>query len=106
MENSISEKRRRELLSQARRLYSDSYPPPAVHPRYHSVYHKLYEEQEEKEPGTLALRFFLSFMLFAAFVMMDYRGMEVASVSSGQIKEAVEEPASLQDVLAEILPEI
>ena len=63
-----TEKRRRELLEQTRRLYSDKYIPPAIHPRYQSAYQSLYKTQNyEKKSGfgkTLLL-----IILFGVFVM-------------------------------------
>lgn len=74
-----SEKRRKELLEQTRRRYSDSHEPPAVHPRYRAVYGQLYgQESEEPTPvGTFGIRAFLCMLLFAAFVTMDKQNYKI-----------------------------
>ena len=69
-----SMERRRQLLEEARAIYSDQQTIPAVHPRYHAVYQ-----------GTFAFRAFICFLLFTAFVAMDQRGNEKLPVSSDQI---------------------
>ena len=70
-----SMERRRQLLEEARAIYSDQQTIPAVHPRYHAVYQELYPK-EEKMRGTFAFRAFICFLLFTAFVAMDQRGNE------------------------------
>lgn len=79
-----SMERRRQLLEEARAIYSDQQTVPAVHPRYHAVYQELYPK-EEKMRGTFAFRAFVCFLLFTAFVAMDQRGNEKLPVSSDQI---------------------
>ena len=79
-----SMERRRQLLEEARAIYSDQQTIPAVHPRYHAVYQELYPK-EEKMRGTFAFRAFICFLLFTAFVAMDQRGDEKLPVSSDQI---------------------
>ena len=79
-----SMERRRQLLEEARAIYSDQQTIPAVHPRYHAVYQELYPK-EEKMRGTFAFRAFICFLLFTAFVAMDQRGNEKLPVSSDQI---------------------
>lgn len=74
-----------------RELYRDSYDSPAVHPRYGAVYSSLYDESPEFKTGTLGLRLFLSFLLFAAFVAMDYKKDEFMSVNSSEIIRIISE---------------
>jgi len=89
-----SEKRRKNLLNQTRELYSERRSLPAVHPRYRSLHSKLYggeEEQEEKfSVSTLSLRVFICLILFASFVLADYRGSTVANISSERIVQEIE----------------
>lgn len=82
-----SEQRRKELLEQMRKSYDERREPPAVHPRYQSAYSQLYNNQEETKhaSGTFLPRLFLSFLLFAAFVIMDRQDYEVLHVDSAQI---------------------
>lgn len=79
-----SMERRRQLLEEARRIYSDQQIIPAVHPRYHAVYQELYPK-EEKMRGTFVFRAFICFLLFTAFVAMDQRRDGKFPVSSDQI---------------------
>lgn len=90
-----SEKRRRELLRQARQLYADSSDIPAVHPRYTGIYNGLYhpkdqrsKEQRKEEPSqnsTFSLRFFLALILFFCFVYMDQYDVRIARADSKMI---------------------
>lgn len=81
-----SEKRRKELLEQTRRLYSDRKEPPAIHPRYGALYNRLYEGEEEYyTPGTFGVRVFLCLLLFAAFVTMDKQEYQLFHMDSGQL---------------------
>ena len=87
-----SEKRRKELLEQTRRLYSDRREPPAVHPRYGAAYHKLYADENEPDSpaGTFGLRIFLAFLLFAGFVTMDRQEYKVLQVDSDRIVQEIQ----------------
>ena len=93
-----SEKRRRELLNQTRRQYTDWRTPPAVHPRYSAFYHDLYDTEEEPS-GTLGLRIMICLILFAVFVVMDYRGTDIAQVSTDRITSMVTHQTSPQEAL-------
>ena len=86
-----SEKRRKKLLEETRSLYSDWRTPSAVHPRYRAAYRRLYpgEETEEGMPGTFGLRAFCCFLLFAAFVAMDYQGGTILEADSQRITEEI-----------------
>ena len=91
-----SEKRRKELLESTRALYRDSRIPPAVHPRYGNVYSDLYGE--EAPAGSLGLRVVLCCILFAAFVMMDYKDVKIAQVSSQMVTQTIESDSDLAEV--------
>lgn len=99
-----SEKRRKELLEQTRRLYSDRREPPAVHPRYGAVYHNLYgSEGEENVPaGTFGLRVFLAFLLFAGFVTMDRQEYKIFQVDSSRIVEEIQADLDVKEVWEEL----
>lgn len=99
-----SEKRRKELLEQTRRLYSDRREPPAVHPRYGSLYRGLYgNEDEESIPvGTFGVRLFLAFLLFAGFVTMDRQEYEVFHMNSEQIVQEIETDLDIAEVWKEL----
>lgn len=95
-----SEKRRKELLEQTRRLYSDRREPPAVHPRYGSIYRGLYgNDSDELMPaGTFGVRLFLAFLLFAGFVTMDQQKYEVFHVNSDRIVQEIETDLDVEEV--------
>ena len=93
-----SEKRRRQLLQQTRDLYSEKRGLPAVHPRYGAAYSELYGSEEEPLPSTFGLRAMLCFLLFALFIAMDYRGVDVANVSSDRIVQQIEYQPDIKDV--------
>lgn len=84
-----AEKRRRQLLEETRYLYSDRRMPPAVHPRYGAAYHKIYGNEDTGAVSTFAIRVFLCFMLFAAYVAMDNNGYAVKSVNSERIIQEI-----------------
>ena len=86
-----AERRRQKLLMRTRELYRDSYDSPAVHPRY--------GEPQEFKSGTLGLRLFISFLLFAAFVAMDYKKDEFMSVNSSEIIQMISEDTSAFPIL-------
>ena len=96
-----SEKRRKELLEQTRRLYSDRREPPAVHPRYGSVYYGLYgNDSEENTPaGTFGVRLFLAFL---GFVTMDRQEYEVFHVNSDWIVQEIETDIDVAEVWKEL----
>lgn len=95
-----SEKRRKQLLEQTRGMYSDKRIPPAIHPRYQSFYSKVYDDGAEghMERGTFGVRTFICFLLFALFVAADYKGTEVAKVSSEKVVKHIEATFDMEDV--------
>ena len=66
-----TEKRRRQLLDETRKLYSDRYIPPAIHPRYGYIYDQLYEKDSKEKGGSFELRVFLCMLILAAFITAD-----------------------------------
>ena len=38
-----AERRRNELLRETRKIYSEKYAPPAIHPRYQNAYQSIYK---------------------------------------------------------------
>lgn len=96
-----SERRRKQLLEEARSLYSDKHDPPAIHPRYQSFYTKLYgkEEGEEDETSTFAIRGFICILLFCVFVVADYKGADFAKVDSKKVVQEIEYQIDLKKIL-------
>ena len=95
-----SEMRRKELLESTRALYKDSRIPPAIHPRYGNIYGDLYGE--EQPAGSFGLRAILCCILFALFVIMDYRNVKIAEVSSQMVTEAIEADSGLAEAWNEL----
>lgn len=94
-----SERRRRELLEQTRRRYSDTSPPPAVHPRYHAAYRELYGTDEERPASTLGIRMLFCMILLAVFLSMEQRQESILNVSSEKVVEAVTTDIDLKESL-------
>lgn len=98
-----SEKRRRELLRQARQLYADSSGIPAVHPRYTGIYNGLYgsSSQEQKDPSqksTFYTRLFLALLLFFCFVYMDQYDVNIAEADSDRIVYEIHQNLDADDI--------
>lgn len=93
-----SEARRRELLRQTRRLYSEDGFVPAVHPRYGHIYHDLYEDGQEPQKNSFFFRLSLGILCFICYVWMDYGKIDVAHVSSEQIVNQIEKQIDMQDI--------
>ena len=85
-----SEKRRRDLLRQTRKLYDENSTLPAVHPRYGHLIHELYEDEEKQPKGSFFMRAVLGALCFLCYVWIDSSNIEVADVSSNQIAEQIE----------------
>jgi len=87
-----TEKRRKELLESAQTAYRDRGFLPAVHPRYRASYTSLYGNSEGAEglpKSTFGIRLFVCALIFALFVVMDYRGTKVLNVNSERITEEI-----------------
>lgn len=93
-----SEKRRKKLLEQTRRMYSDR-EIPAVHPRYGGIYDQLYEETDRSTvSGSFEIRLLLCVLLFMCYVSMDYMGKQVMNVSSDRIMEEISSDVDVAEV--------
>lgn len=83
-----TEKRRSELLQQTRKIYSDRYAPPAVHPRYRAAYLSLYEDDvQEKKVNSFVLRLAIAILLFGAFFMANKQGFKEAETVANEIQQ-------------------
>ena len=82
------EKRRTQLLQDTRKIYSDTYSPPAIHPRYQSAYSSLYgTEAQEKMPGIkmFLVRCIVAILIFGVLFLLDYREEKIVNVCSQTI---------------------
>lgn len=79
---------------------------PAVHPRYHAAYASLYPEESDfplTGQGTFAVRVVLSVLLFALFVMADYKNVTVMKVDSTKVIEQIQtEPEAVTTFLNDL----
>ena len=84
-----TEKRRQELLHQARQIYDSRSSIPAVHPRYGAVYDNLYGSENEKSKTTLATRIIIAMLLFVIYAGIDMQDLSIGSYKSSDIAEVV-----------------
>ncbi len=87
------EKRRTQLLQDTRKIYSEHYSPPAIHPRYQSVYGSLYgEDSSEKSPSIkmFFIRLFVAMLIFGVLFLLDYREEKIANISSETIIQEIQ----------------
>lgn len=87
------EKRRLRLLHETRKNYSDTYTPPAIHPRFQSTYHSIYghnENEHEENRGSFWIRTVIAMLLFALFFIMDYRNEKIGTVDSQVVVNEVQ----------------
>lgn len=87
-----TEKRRKELLENAQSAYREKGLLPAVHPRYRASYTSLYGDSDNGDglpKSTFGIRLFVCALVFALFVVMDYRGTKVMNVDSKRITDEI-----------------
>ena len=83
-----TEKRRNELLRETRKIYSEKYAPPAVHPRYQTVYKSLYKnETEEKPNSSFTTRLVIALLLFGVFYLASQKGIAETEVVTNEIQK-------------------
>lgn len=80
-----TEKRRAKLLEHTRKIYSDRYTPPAVHPRFHSTYQSLYQQdtKQDEEGGTFGIRMIMAILLFCLFIAASRSDFQTEMVVQG-----------------------
>lgn len=99
-----TEKRRQQLLREARSQYRDK-GIPAVHPRYRAAYQSLYDETDDlpENSSSFGIRTVLCILLFALFVIVDDKGAAVMQVDSTVLTEQIQkEPESVTTFLENI----
>lgn len=95
-----TEKRREELLAQARTLYSEErMGNPAIHPRCRSAYGQLYAREETQSHSTFVLRVCISLTLFLLFAGMDYEKASVGGYDSEKIIQTITDQQPLEELL-------
>lgn len=101
-----TEKRRKELLAQARSMYRDDKGIPAVHPRYRASYQQIYgkDEEEERESSSFGIRAFLCILLFAVFVAADYKDTNIGGVERAAIVNQIQKGVSTVNIFRGKLP--
>ncbi len=82
------ERRRLELLTQTRNMYSEKSFPPAVHPRYQAAYRSIYGKQELEKQTTyhpFIIRAVIAIIIFASFFFMNQQQYTIGTISSQEI---------------------
>ncbi len=92
-----TELRRKRLLEETSKLYSDQRPP-AVHPRYQNAYSELYETGNQSS-GTFGFRLLICLILLICFAVMDYKEKTILNVNSIQVKNVVSDDAFTEEIL-------
>jgi len=86
-----TEKRRMELLHETRKMYSERYTPPAVHPRYQVAYQSIYQNEgmstDEPSNRSFAIRTMVAVLLLCLFAIGSERGMEETKSVANEIKQ-------------------
>ena len=95
-----TEKRRQQLLHQARELYRDvGETIPAIHPRYRAAYESIYgTDKEEVIQSTFGIRVVICVMIFAVFVLTDYKGTTICNLNSEQITEQIQTQSHITNI--------
>ena len=95
-----TEKRRQQLLHQARELYRDvGETIPATHPRYRAAYESIYgTDKEEVIQSTFGIRVVICVMIFAVFVLTDYKGTTICNLNSEQITEQIQTQSHITNI--------
>ena len=96
-----SEKRRQKLLEDTRRMYSDRYLPPAVHPRYGYVYDQLYEKDSKEKGGSFEIRVFLCLLILAAFITISKNEAFSEQYNTDEVIECISTNMEILDMFEE-----
>ncbi len=87
------EKRRLELLTQTRNMYSEKTVPPAIHPRYQAAYHSIYgntEMDEQKTHNPFMIRVVIAVVIFSLFFFMNQQKYTIGTIDSQEIVAEVQ----------------
>ena len=87
------EKRRLKLLQETRKNYSDSYAPPAIHPRFQSTYNSIYgriENEYIEGRGSFIIRIVIAMLILGLFFIMDFRNEKIGKIDSQVIINEVQ----------------
>jgi len=97
MEND-TQKRRRLLLQETRRLYEEHQSNPAIHPRYRASYHHIYKENETTNKSSLKIRILLSIVCFVCYLLVDYGNIVTAHFDDSLIHEMISSQMQLYKI--------
>lgn len=94
-------KRRQELLNQTRKMYSDKYKLPAVHPRYGSF--GMEKSEINRSTGNTVMSFFKFRIIIALTLFVLYAGVEYADINVGKysyqdVVEVISQNIDIQEV--------
>lgn len=81
------EKRRLKLLQETRKLYSDTYAPPAIHPRFNATYRSIYEDHGEVQHSNYGflIRTVVAILIFSLCFVMKYENQTIGTVDCNQV---------------------
>lgn len=100
---SESERRRRELLNEARYMNRDKNGIPAIHPRYRNAYSRIYSDREAGEGSengsTLGIRVFFCLLLFGLYVAADHENLSFGKVDAVSVVQQIERQTDIQEVV-------
>ena len=95
------EKRRQKLLEETRRLYSDRYISPAIHPRYGFFYDQLYEKDSKEKGSSFELRVFLCLLILAAFITISKNEAFAEQYNTDEVIECISTNMEILDMFKE-----
>lgn len=96
-----AQKRRQELLSQTRKIYSDKNKVPVVHPRYGNFNLGTSENANNISDGKVnyfKLRLTIALILFVLYAGIEYTGIEIGEYSSQEVIEVISQSIDIQEV--------
>lgn len=93
--------RRKQLLEETRKLYSDSESTPLIHPRF-NVFRdyngEVIADSEEQEVSSFKFRLVIAAIVFASFVTMDYYGYAIGNYDSNDVMEVISTEIDIEEV--------
>ncbi|MEF9945903.1 MAG: hypothetical protein RR869_09275 [Lachnospiraceae bacterium] len=101
-EKNEAQKRREQLLKDARHLYREDAVLPVVHPRYQGVYTKLYPNEPRKQGyshGTFGMRVLISILLLGLFAVADARGLSFEKMDCQTLVQEIKYQVPIEDMI-------
>lgn len=96
-----SQKRRQELLYQTRKIYSDKYKVPAVHPRYGNFDLEksgVSKIGDERKLSFFKLRILITLIIFVLYAGFEYMGVEIGKYNVQDVTDVISRNIDIQEV--------